>query len=75
MPTDRLVKLPDNVSDEVAAASMLKGMTVEYLLNRSFKVKAGQKVLFHAAAGGVGLNCWPMAAPYRSRIDRDGGQR
>ena len=55
MPTDRLVKLPDNVSDEVAAASMLKGMTVEYLLNRSFKVKAGQKVLFHAAAGGVGL--------------------
>ena len=55
MPADRLVKLPDGVSDEVAAASMLKGMTVEYLLNRSFKVKPGQKVLFHAAAGGVGL--------------------
>ena len=55
MAADRLVKLPDGVSDEVAAASMLKGMTVEYLLNRSFKVKPGQKVLFHAAAGGVGL--------------------
>ena len=55
MAADRLVKLPDGVSDEVAAASMLKGMTVEYLLNRSFKVKPDQKVLFHAAAGGVGL--------------------
>jgi len=55
MPADRLVKLPDDVSDEVAAAAMLKGMTVEYLLNRSFKVDASKKVLFHAAAGGVGL--------------------
>ena len=55
MPADRLVKLPDGVEDEMAAAMMLKGMTVEYLLNRSFPVKAGTKVLFHAAAGGVGL--------------------
>ena len=55
MPADRLVKLPDTVSDEVAAAMMLKGMTVEYLVNRSFAVKPGDKVLFHAAAGGVGL--------------------
>ena len=39
----------------MAAAMMLKGMTVEYLVNRSFKVGAGHKVLFHAAAGGVGL--------------------
>jgi NADPH2:quinone reductase len=55
LPADRLVKLPETVSDEVAAACMLKGMTVEYLLNRSFKVKPEHKVLFHAAAGGVGL--------------------
>jgi len=55
MPQDRLVKLPDEISDEMAAAMMLKGMTVEYLLNRSFKVTPHSKVLFHAAAGGVGL--------------------
>ncbi len=50
-----LVKLPDRVSDEVAAAAMLKGLTAHYLLHRSFKVEKGQTVLFHAAAGGVGL--------------------
>ena len=50
-----LVRLPDGVSDEVAAASMLKGLTAHYLLHRSFKVEKGQTVLFHAAAGGVGL--------------------
>ena len=55
LPAEKLVKLPDDVTDEVAAASMLKGMTVEYLLNRSFKVQNSHKVLFHAAAGGVGL--------------------
>ncbi|MFK0688043.1 quinone oxidoreductase family protein [Mesorhizobium sp. IMUNJ 23033] len=52
---DRVVKLPDGVSDEQAAAMMLKGMTAEYLLRRTFKVKAGHTILFHAAAGGVGL--------------------
>ncbi|MCY4500621.1 MAG: quinone oxidoreductase, partial [Alphaproteobacteria bacterium] len=55
MPADRLVKLPDGIDDRQAAAMMLKGMTVEYLLNRTFKVSAGQTILFHAAAGGVGL--------------------
>ena len=50
-----LVHLPDGVSDDVAAASMLKGLTAHYLLHRSFKVQKGQTVLFHAAAGGVGL--------------------
>ena len=55
MPADRLVKIPDNISDEIAAAIMLKGMTVEYLVRRTYNVKAGQTVLFHAAAGGVGL--------------------
>ena len=50
-----VVKLPDNISSELAASIMLKGLTVAYLINDSFKVKAGDTVLFHAAAGGVGL--------------------
>ncbi|ESZ38665.1 quinone oxidoreductase [Mesorhizobium sp. L2C066B000] len=52
---DRVVKVPDRISDEQAAGMMLKGMTAEYLLRRTFKVKAGDTILFHAAAGGVGL--------------------
>ena len=52
---DRVVKVPDGISDEQAAGMMLKGMTAEYLLRRTFKVKAGDTILFHAAAGGVGL--------------------
>jgi NADPH:quinone reductase len=55
MPADRLVKLPDGISDRVAAAAMLKGMTVQYLVTRTYPVKAGDTVLVHAAAGGVGL--------------------
>jgi NADPH:quinone reductase len=55
LPADRAVKLPDNISYEQAAAMMLKGMTVQYLLNRTFKVVKGTNVLIHAAAGGVGL--------------------
>ncbi len=53
--TRHLVKLPDAVGYDVAAASMLKGLTAHYLLHRSFSVQKGQTVLFHAAAGGVGL--------------------
>ena len=55
VPANRVGKLPDNVSDDVAAAIMLKGMTARYLLRATFEVKAGQTILFHAAAGGVGL--------------------
>jgi NADPH2:quinone reductase len=55
LPAERAVKLPDNISYEQAAAMMLKGMTAQYLLNRTFKVKKGDIVLVHAAAGGVGL--------------------
>jgi len=55
MPADKLVKIPEGVSDEEAAGMMLKGMTAEYLLRRTFEVKAGHTVLYHAAAGGVGL--------------------
>lgn len=52
---DRLVKLPPSISDETAAAVMLKGMTAQYLLKRTFAVQRGQTILLHAAAGGVGL--------------------
>lgn len=53
-PAARVVKIPDGISDEIAAASLMKGMTVEYLLERTYKVKPGDKVLFYAASGGVG---------------------
>ena len=52
---DRLVPLPASISDQTAAAMMLQGMTAEYLLNRTFKVGPSTVLLFHAAAGGVGL--------------------
>jgi NADPH2:quinone reductase len=55
VPADRAVKLPNNISYEQAAAMMLKGMTVQYLLNRTYKVGKGTVLLIHAAAGGVGL--------------------
>ena len=55
IPADRLVPLPDGISDRQAAAMMLKGLTAHYLIRRTYPVKAGQTVLFHAAAGGVGL--------------------
>jgi len=54
VPQDKLVKLPDAVSDEVAAAILLKGMTAQYLIRRIHPVKAGETIVFHAAAGGVG---------------------
>jgi NADPH2:quinone reductase len=55
LPADRAVKLPDNITYEQAAAMMLKGMTAQYLLNRTYKVGKGTIILVHAAAGGVGL--------------------
>ncbi len=55
IPADRLVKLPDSIDFQTGAAMMLQGMTAEYLLRRTFKVQAGQTILVHAAAGGVGL--------------------
>lgn len=55
IPADRLVPIPAGITDEQAAASLLKGMTVEYLLNRAYSLQAGQTTLFYAAAGGVGL--------------------
>ena len=52
---DKVVKIPDSVSDDQAAGMMLQGMTAQYLLRQTYNVKAGDTVLFHAAAGGVGL--------------------
>lgn len=54
LPADKLVKLPDSISFEQAAAVMLKGLTVQYLLRQTFALKGGETILFHAAAGGVG---------------------
>jgi len=54
-PAERLVSLPAGIEDRQAAGMMLQGMTVEYLIRRTFPVKAGQTVLLHAAAGGIGL--------------------
>jgi NADPH2:quinone reductase len=55
MPAERLVKVPDGVSDRQAAAVMLKGLTAWYLLRRTYRVRKGDPVVIHAAAGGVGL--------------------
>lgn len=55
LPAAPVVKLPKNIDFDSAAAMMLKGMTVQYLLRRTYKLQKGQTILFHAAAGGVGL--------------------
>jgi NADPH:quinone reductase len=54
LPAEKLVKLPDSISFEQAAAVMLKGLTVQYLLRQTFALQGGETILFHAAAGGVG---------------------
>ena len=55
LPASRMVKLPDGIAFEQAAACLLKGQTAEYLLQRTYPLSAGETCLFHAAAGGVGL--------------------
>jgi len=54
MPADQLVRLPDSIPFETAAAMMLQGLTVQYLFHRTFPLQGGETILFHAAAGGVG---------------------
>lgn len=54
VPADRVVKLPAGIADDIAASVLLKGMTAQYLLRRTYPVKPGETILFHAAAGGVG---------------------
>src|SRR5450631_717513 len=55
MPADKLVRIPDGVSERSAATLMLKGLTVQYLFRQTFPLAGGETILFHAAAGGVGL--------------------
>jgi NADPH2:quinone reductase len=54
VPAERLIKLPDGITDAQAASMMLKGLTVQYLFRRTYPLKPGDTILFHAAAGGVG---------------------
>ena len=54
-PAEKVIKIPNEISEESAASIFLQGMTVEYLFERLYKIKKGQNILFHAAAGGVGL--------------------
>ena len=68
MRADQVVVLPDEVDDESAAALMLKGMTAAYLLHRTHRVRAGETVLVHAAAGGVGLLLCQWAKALGARV-------
>ncbi|MGH6987191.1 MAG: quinone oxidoreductase family protein [Caulobacteraceae bacterium] len=68
VPADRLVPIPDGVSDEEAAAGLLKGLTVHYLIRRTHEVKAGETLLVHAAAGGVGLILCQWAAHLGAQV-------
>jgi NADPH2:quinone reductase len=61
MPEDKLVSVPDGVSNEVASCVTLKGITAEYLLHRAYPLKKGDKILYHAAAGGLGQILCPWA--------------
>jgi NADPH2:quinone reductase len=68
MPVDRLVTVPDGVSEQQAAAAMLQGMTAHYLSHDTFPLKTGQTALVHAAAGGVGLLLVQMAHNIGARV-------
>ena len=61
MPEEKLVSVPDGISDEVASCITLKGITAEYLLHRTYPIKKGDKVLYHAAAGALGQILCPWA--------------
>ncbi|HTX05256.1 MAG TPA: quinone oxidoreductase [Steroidobacteraceae bacterium] len=68
VPADRLVKVPRGISDEQAAALMLKGLTAHYLLRRTYRVARGETILVHAAAGGVGLLLCQWAKALGARV-------
>jgi len=69
MSADYVVRLPDSISYEDAASIMLQGLTAQYLLRRTYRVKAGDTVLIHAAAGGVGMLACQWAKALRLRDD------
>jgi NADPH2:quinone reductase len=68
VPATRLVKIPESLSFEQAAAAMLQGMTAHYLLKGSYKLQSGDTALIHAAAGGVGLLLVQMAKKIGARV-------
>jgi NADPH:quinone reductase len=68
VPTDKLVPLPDEVPFEIAAALLLQGLTAHYLVHDSYALRAGDSVLVHAAAGGVGLLLTQIAAKKGARV-------
>ena len=68
IPAWNAVKLPPSVSDEMAAASLLKGLTARYLLKATYQVKRGETILFHSAAGGVGLIACQWAKHLGARV-------
>jgi NADPH:quinone reductase len=68
VPADRLVKVPDKITDQQAAAAMLQGMTAHYLVYSTHPLKKGETVLIHAAAGGVGLLLVQMAKNIGARV-------
>jgi len=68
VPAEKLVKIPEGVSDQAAAAAILQGMTAHYLVNDTFPLKKGQTALVHAAAGGVGLLLVQMAHKIGARV-------
>ena len=68
MPVGRLVKLPEAISDETAAALLLKGLTAQYLIRGAYPVRAGETILVHAAAGGVGLILCQWARHIGARV-------
>ena len=74
-PASQLVKVPDGISLETAASMMLKGMTAQYLLNQTFKVGPETTLLFHAAAGGVGLIAGQWAKALGATVIGTAGSR
>ena len=74
LPASRLVSLPDGIDFEQAAAVLLKGQTAEYLIQRTYPLKAGETCLYHAAAGGVGLIFGQWASSVGA-CWREGGKR
>lgn len=68
VPADRLVKVPEGISDQQAAAAMLQGMTAHYLIHSTYPLKKGETALIHAAAGGVGLLLVQMAKNLGARV-------
>jgi len=75
MPADRLVPIPDGIDDDTAAAALLKGMTAQYLLKRTRPIAAGETILFHAAAGGVGAIACQWAKAIGARVIGTVGSR